>query len=169
LYHISVPDMGRKRRYIEKYVSENYVPKKIRKDLYNKLLAWCGEYSINICLAKALEALGVPISTREPQASAQAVPTSTRKKIVKWVRADKIKDPEKFFGAIEKDEGKKVIWSQPNERWYCFAFLDDVEKVVEELNREGWDLNKIQEHPLAGDLHACSLIMKEKGVWKIVV
>jgi len=44
-------------RYVTRYVKEHYVQKKIRRDLYNAFVKWCGEDSINMCLEKALRVL----------------------------------------------------------------------------------------------------------------
>jgi len=43
--------------YHNKYMKERYVSRKIRKDLYHRLVEWCGEKSVNICLEKALNIL----------------------------------------------------------------------------------------------------------------
>jgi hypothetical protein len=43
--------------YIARYKREHYVKKDIRKDIYEKLIEWCGELSINSCLEKVLNAL----------------------------------------------------------------------------------------------------------------
>jgi hypothetical protein len=44
-------------RYITRYKKEHYVRKDIRKDIYEKLIEWCSEPSINSCLEKVLNAL----------------------------------------------------------------------------------------------------------------
>jgi hypothetical protein len=44
-------------RYITRYVKERYVQKKIRRDLYERLVKWCGGDSVNVCLERALSAL----------------------------------------------------------------------------------------------------------------
>jgi hypothetical protein len=44
-------------RYITRYVKEHYVQKKIRRDLYERLVKWCGESSVNSCLERALNIL----------------------------------------------------------------------------------------------------------------
>jgi hypothetical protein len=49
-------------RYIARYKREHYVRKDIRKDIYEKLVGWCGEASINSCLEKVLNALPRNIS-----------------------------------------------------------------------------------------------------------
>jgi len=43
--------------YIKKYMRERYVSRRIRRDLYDRFISWCGESSINICLEKALSIL----------------------------------------------------------------------------------------------------------------
>ena len=50
-------------RYITKYVKEHYVQKKIRRDLYERLIKWCGGDGINACLEKALSVLESNIGT----------------------------------------------------------------------------------------------------------
>jgi sulfur relay (sulfurtransferase) DsrC/TusE family protein len=50
-------------RYITKYVKEHYVQKKIRRDLYERFIKWCGGDSINTCLEKALSVLESNIGT----------------------------------------------------------------------------------------------------------
>jgi hypothetical protein len=44
-------------KYHARYVRERYVKRDIRRDLYERLVSWCGERSINICLEKALAVL----------------------------------------------------------------------------------------------------------------
>ena len=44
-------------RYIARYKREHYVRKDIRRDIYEKLIEWCGESNINSCLEKVLNAL----------------------------------------------------------------------------------------------------------------
>ena len=43
--------------YITRYHRKHYVKRSIRKDLYERLIKWCGESGINICLEKALSIL----------------------------------------------------------------------------------------------------------------
>jgi hypothetical protein len=50
-------------RYITKYIKEHYVQKKIRRDLYERFIKWCGGDSINTCLEKALSVLESNIGT----------------------------------------------------------------------------------------------------------
>jgi hypothetical protein len=50
-------------RYITKYIKERYVQKKIRRDLYERFIKWCGGDSINTCLEKALSVLESNIGT----------------------------------------------------------------------------------------------------------
>ena len=49
--------MGASMRYITRYVKEHYVNKKIRRDLYEKLVKWCNTESINTCIEKILSVL----------------------------------------------------------------------------------------------------------------
>jgi hypothetical protein len=49
--------MGTSMRYITRYVKEHYVNKKIRRDLYEKLVKWCNTESINVCIEKILSVL----------------------------------------------------------------------------------------------------------------
>jgi hypothetical protein len=44
-------------RYITRYVKEHYVNKKIRRDLYERLVKWCNTESINVCIEKVLSVL----------------------------------------------------------------------------------------------------------------
>jgi hypothetical protein len=44
-------------KYRNRYLKEHYVQRRIRRDLYEKLVEWCGEESINFCLEKALKVL----------------------------------------------------------------------------------------------------------------
>ena len=44
-------------KYKTRYIKEHYVVKKIKKENYARLIKWCGDSSINICLEKALEVL----------------------------------------------------------------------------------------------------------------
>jgi hypothetical protein len=50
-------------RYITRYIKEHYVQKKIRRDLYERLIKWCGGGGINTCLEKALSVLESNIGT----------------------------------------------------------------------------------------------------------
>jgi hypothetical protein len=43
--------------YISRYIREHYVRRNIRRDLYERLVRWCGERSVNSCLEKALSIL----------------------------------------------------------------------------------------------------------------
>jgi hypothetical protein len=47
-------------KYKTRYIKEHYVVKKIKKENYARLIKWCGDSSINICLEKALEVLEKP-------------------------------------------------------------------------------------------------------------
>jgi hypothetical protein len=42
-------------RYRDRYVREHYVQKKIRRDLYERLVGWCGADSPNLCLERLLD------------------------------------------------------------------------------------------------------------------
>jgi hypothetical protein len=42
-------------RYRDRYVREHYVQKKIRRDLYERLVGWCGSDSPNLCLERLLD------------------------------------------------------------------------------------------------------------------
>jgi len=48
--------------YVKKYMRERYVSRRIRRDLYERFVEWCGEPSINICLEKALSILTTNIT-----------------------------------------------------------------------------------------------------------
>jgi len=48
--------------YLKKYMREKYVSRRIRRDLYERFVEWCGERSINICLEKALNILTANIA-----------------------------------------------------------------------------------------------------------
>jgi len=56
-----VPNIGTNIRYITKYTKARYVQKKIRRDLYEAFIKWCGEDSINVCIEKALRIFGANI------------------------------------------------------------------------------------------------------------
>jgi len=43
--------------YLARYMREHYVSRRIRRDIYERFISWCGERSINSCLEKALEIL----------------------------------------------------------------------------------------------------------------
>jgi len=49
-------------KYLSKYIKERYVTRKIRRDIYERFIAWCGEQSINRCLEKALNILATNIT-----------------------------------------------------------------------------------------------------------
>jgi len=48
--------------YVKRYMRERYVSRRIRRDLYDRFISWCGEPSINICLEKALSILTTNIT-----------------------------------------------------------------------------------------------------------
>jgi hypothetical protein len=54
-------NIGANIRYITKYTKARYVQKKIRRDLYEAFIKWCGEDSINVCIEKALRIFGTNI------------------------------------------------------------------------------------------------------------
>jgi hypothetical protein len=49
--------------YISRYIRERYVRRNIRRDLYERLVKWCGEASVNLCLEKALSILEANIAS----------------------------------------------------------------------------------------------------------
>jgi hypothetical protein len=49
--------------YISRYIRERYVRRNIRRDLYERLVRWCGERSVNLCLEKALSILEANIAS----------------------------------------------------------------------------------------------------------
>jgi hypothetical protein len=51
------PNIGANMGYISRYIRERYVRRNIRRDLYERLVKWCGEASVNLCLEKALSIL----------------------------------------------------------------------------------------------------------------
>jgi len=57
------PNIGTNIRYITKYTKARYVQKKIRRDLYEAFIKWCGGDSINVCIEKALRIFGANIGT----------------------------------------------------------------------------------------------------------
>jgi len=63
-------------RYITRYHRKHYVKRGIRRDLYERLIKWCGESGINICLEKALSILeplkSLPVSTKQEDKSKKA-------------------------------------------------------------------------------------------------
>jgi len=175
-------------RYNTRYIKEHYVFRKIRIDLYRQFLAWCGESSVNLCLEKALRILvsntGTNVvsntvtnttSTREPSKSSatkQGTTTAsreTKQKVVRWVKIDKIGNLEVYFLKVQDREGRPILWNNPSREWACWAFKEDVERVIEELNREKWPLNDIHKHEEGKELYRCGLIYKDGDVWKVAV
>jgi hypothetical protein len=68
------PNIGASIRYITKYTKARYVQKKIRRDLYEAFIKWCGEDSINVCIEKALRIFGANI---DPNIGANAARSNT--------------------------------------------------------------------------------------------
>ena len=64
-------------RYITRYHRKHYVKRGIRRDLYERLIKWCGESGINICLEKALSILEPLKSLRGTEAK-EASKSKTR-------------------------------------------------------------------------------------------
>jgi len=50
-------NMGMSVKYITRYVKEHYVNKKIRRDLYERLVKYCNTESINVCIENILSVL----------------------------------------------------------------------------------------------------------------
>jgi hypothetical protein len=50
-------------RYRDRYLREHYVQKKIRRDLYERLVTWCGTDSPNLCLERLLDAVSGTYAT----------------------------------------------------------------------------------------------------------
>jgi hypothetical protein len=62
--------------YISRYIRERYVRRNIRRDLYERLVRWCGERSVNLCLEKALSILEANIGANIAPNTATATSTS---------------------------------------------------------------------------------------------
>jgi hypothetical protein len=117
--------------YIIRYVKEHYVQKKIRREIYEAFIKWCGENSINICLEKALKILGANIGTNPPPESAQQPkPSATAEASTAEVGEQKPqthtfcrkKDSIKYFKAFLDwvDRNYKVVdWWEEGDS-YCF-------------------------------------------------
>jgi hypothetical protein len=72
------PNIGANIRYITKYTKARYVQKKIRRDLYEAFIKWCGEDSINVCIEKALRIFGANIDPNiVPNTGANTARSST--------------------------------------------------------------------------------------------
>jgi hypothetical protein len=63
--------------YITRYHRKHYVKRSIRKDLYERLIKWCGEPGINICLEKALSILE-PLKSLRSTETKEVSKTKTR-------------------------------------------------------------------------------------------
>jgi len=83
------------------------------------------------------------------------------------VRVDRAGDLEAYFRGVKEREGREVLWSDRGRGWACWAFREDVEGVVEELNGERVPLNAIRGHPEGWELCHCGLIYREGNTWKI--
>jgi len=87
--------------------------------------------------------------------------------ILRWAT---IKDPAKYVAAIESRTGRKVVYVEKEREKdrvrICYAFEDEVKKVVEELNRARVTLKDLEKNPVAKELHECGLIYFD-GSWKI--
>jgi hypothetical protein len=117
--------------YIIRYVKEHYVQKKIRREIYEAFIKWCGENSVNICLEKALKILGANIGANPPSESAQqSKPPTTAETSTAKVGEQKPqihtfcrkKDSIKYFKAFLDwvDRNYKVVdWWEEGDS-YCF-------------------------------------------------
>jgi len=87
--------------------------------------------------------------------------------VLRWAT---IRDPAKYVAAIESRTGRKVVYVEKEREKdrvrICYAFEDEVRKVVEELNRAGVTLKDLEKNPAAKELHDCGLIYFD-GEWKV--
>jgi len=94
-----------------------------------------------------------------------------KEKVVKWVRG--IRDPDKYFDAVSKKEGRPVLWNEVGEGRICYAFEDEVAGLVDELNSVGAildDVTKTDKYLDAKELYQCNLIYFDivERKWKVL-
>jgi hypothetical protein len=141
-------NIGTNVRYITRYVKEHYVQKKIRRDLYERLVKWCGGDSVNICLERALNVLessagvtstpniGANIgtisgttSTPNIDANATQAAEAARKERSGYVWCEKkvkIRSFPAFLKWVEKTYGLIDHWEEEDR--YCFETLEPPKK-----------------------------------------
>lgn len=133
MLYILVPNT----RYITRYVKEHYVRKKIRREIYEAFIKWCGEDSINICLEKVLKVLGsniaeTPVTGKDVDLTAvrdDSRPTTAETPTAKvgeqkpqthtWCRKkDSVKYLKAFLDWVDRNY-KVVDWWEEGDS-YCF-------------------------------------------------
>jgi len=126
-------NIGTNVKYITRYIKERYVQKKIRRDLYERLVRWCGGDSVNVCLERALSVLessagatsapniGANIGTNATQA------TEMRRTGHVWCeKKARIRNLQGFLKWVEKTYGLVDYWEEEDR--YCFETLEAPEK-----------------------------------------
>ena len=105
-------------KYITKYIKDRYVVRKIRRDLYERFIKWCGENSINICLEKALSLLEKS-STNTVSKSTNITSKSNEPKTRVFCKdKSEIRNVERYVKWL-KDAGVLIDWWDEGSK-YCF-------------------------------------------------
>ena len=140
-------------RYISRYIREHYVRRNIRRDLYDRLIRWCGEKSINLCIEKALNILEANIaSNMAPNTGAQSITQSStqskakaeeRRHIIvftlEWAR-EKGVNVEEYMA---KKERQGYLCNEANRKVYCI-WREDIEQLVVDLNSAGTRMGELE-------------------------
>jgi hypothetical protein len=100
-------------KYRNKYLKEHYVQRRIRRDLYEKLVEWCGEESINMCLEKLLNTVvnrPSQESIADPDPGAYERLADVLKRVV-----DAVKRHEEMISRLNErvdSNGARSLWHQ---------------------------------------------------------
>jgi hypothetical protein len=135
--------------YISRYIREHYVRRNIRRDLYDRLIRWCGEKSINLCIEKALNILEANIAPNTGAQSASQsitqskVKTGERRHVIvftlEWAREKNI-NIEEYMARKEK-EG--YLCNEASRKVYCI-WREDIEQLVVDLNNSNARMGELE-------------------------
>jgi len=107
--------------YISRYIREHYVKRNIRRDLYERLVRWCGERSVNSCLEKALSILEANIGANIAPNTGAGQPkhaTSTSEGY-EWCRSKaKVRNLQSLTRWVD-EHFSLLDWWEEGDR-YCF-------------------------------------------------
>jgi hypothetical protein len=137
--------------YKKRYLSEHYVQKRIRRDLYEKFVEWCGETSINICLEKALDVL---LSSRASLESKLSEPVSKQLADPPSAAEEKVRDMLRRVTRLLSELGDEVrglgervarLEGRASRLEERVAELDEwVSKIIDAINRLEADLSSVE-------------------------
>jgi len=160
--------------YIARYKKEHYVRRDIRRDLYERLVKWCGERSVNMCLEKALSILEANVAPNmasntagsnstapsmapnvapniAPNIASDIQPLATqaterrRSEHVWCEKKAKIRSLQGFLKWVEKTYGLVDWWEEGDK--YCFETLEPPKKERKKKSKA----EEVEEGELEGE------------------